>query len=104
MEHRGHPSATRPRTCKPGEPMAGSPGPLRTLFSRISTQKKSEREGPHGAMHCEWVVLVVLVSFDEPVTGPSPWSPEVLPLVFYRAARRSDARRASRPGNRAFAG
>jgi hypothetical protein len=61
-------------------------------------------------MHCEWVVLVILVilvilvSFDEPVTGPSPWSPEVLPRVLYRAARRSNARRASRPGNRAFAG
>jgi hypothetical protein len=53
---------------------------------------------------CEWVVLVVLVRFDEPVTGPSPWSPEVLPRVFYRAARRSDAHRACRPGNRAFAG
>src|SRR6478672_1326097 len=29
-------------------------------------------------MRCEWVVLVVLVRFDEPVTGPSTWSPEVL--------------------------
>ena len=36
-------------------------------------------------MHCEWVVLVVLVSFDEPVTGPSARSPEVL------AARRRAA-------------
>ena len=52
-------------------------------------------------MHCEWVVLVILVSFDEPVTGPSPWSPEVLPRVFCRTARRSDARRAVALGNRA---
>jgi hypothetical protein len=37
-------------------------------------------ERPREAMHCEWVVLVVLVvlvSFDEPVTGPSTRSPEV---------------------------
>jgi hypothetical protein len=33
--------------------------------------KKLRRERPCGAMHCEWVVPVVLVGYDEPVTGPS---------------------------------
>ena len=34
-------------------------------------------EHTRGAMHCEWVALVDLVSFYEPVTGPSTRSPEV---------------------------
>lgn len=34
-------------------------------------------EHTRGAMHCEWVVLVILFNFDEPVTGLSTRSPEV---------------------------
>ena len=46
-------------------------------------------------MHCEWVVLVGLVRFDEPVTGPPPWSPEVLPRVFSGAGCANDAPQAT---------
>src|SRR5262245_1715763 len=43
----------------------------RSVFSESEGRiKNPKQEHPRGAMHCEWVVLVVLVRFDEPVTGP----------------------------------
>jgi hypothetical protein len=65
----------RPPAAPPGNPLQPA---VRWLCSPILPRSKfNEMERPRGAMHCEWVVLVVLVSFDEPVTGPSTRSPEV---------------------------
>ena len=49
--------------------------------SGIRNESRNGNGASARAMHCEWVVLVVLARFDEPVTGPSPCSPEVHPWV-----------------------
>src|SRR3954463_9560036 len=76
----------RPEPRQPGGSTAHGPeqlgamppcrsGPSPEIRTEIKRKRKTERS--RGAMHCEWVVLVGLVSFDEPVTGPSTRSPEV---------------------------
>src|ERR1044071_6484231 len=72
----------RRRAALEPETLNAMPAAPSVLLRRSGLKpNQSERENPRGAMGCEWTVLVGLVYFGGPVTGPSTQSPGSLAVA-----------------------